>query len=916
MTSTSQIPSGPGDGSPRWYALAADQVTGELDVDPTKGLTSATAARRLASDGPNALPAERGVPGWRRFLDQYAAYMQIILVIAAVLSLAIGEWSTGVVLLLLTVFNAVVGLRQEGKAESAMNALKSLTKQTARVRRDGVESVVDVEEVVLGDIVLITAGDNVAADGRILEAASLSIDESALTGESTPASKESDPIDAADLGPGDQRNMAFMNTPVTHGSGTMVVTARGADAEVGKIAGMLATSTKEQSPLTKQLNTLTLWIGAAALVTMVVMFALGLSRGVSADSLFITAVALAIAAIPTALPTVLQVILSAGAKELAAQNAIVKDLTSVETLGSTSAINSDKTGTLTMNQMTVVELVDPVDRYTISGIGYGLDGNVQHAAGTSGSLDDAVVPFVIANDAKLVNGTVVGDPTEGALLVLAHKAGLDIEGSRERYPRLATLPFDPTYKLMATFNSATDSTGNPIVRCFVKGAAPAVMGRTATALAAGASVAWDGDLQTRAEDAVVRMEGEGQRVMAAAVRDLDPAAFDADGDLLSWVVDLEMASLVAMVDPPREASMAAVHEAQRAGIRVRMVTGDDVTTGAAIAAQLGIPGEAMLGSDFAALSDEERLARIDDIGVVGRVAPEHKVLLVKTLRTKGDVVAMAGDGVNDAPAIKTADIGIAMGSGTQVSKNASRMILSDDNYATILRAVRGGRMVYDNLNKFVRFVILELVAYVITFLGASILDIAGGQPFSPSQILYINFLVNAPLGVMLGMDHEAPGLMDRTPRPRDASIMTTGLVVTAGLVGLFMAATTLSLISIGTHHFHSVDVGKSMGLTAFSLLLVAGAFQARSVTATALTTETFDNRNLNWTALIEIFLAVAITQMDVLRTVFGTVDLTMRQWSMALVPAIVLFFLWELGKLVARHRAGRTDRVVPLAASD
>ena len=342
----------------RPYALTADEVAKRFDVDPDRGLDTVKAAALLQADGPNALPAEAGVPGWRRFLDQYKAYMQIILLIAAVLSLAIGEWSTGAVLILLTVFNAVVGLRQEGKAESAMNALKSLTKQTARVRRGGVESAIPVEEVVIGDVVLITAGDNVAADGRIIEANSLSIDESALTGESTPASKETDTLGDAEIGAGDQKNMAFMNTPVTHGSGTMLVTARGADAQVGKIAGMLASSTKEQSPLTKQLNTLTLWIGVAALATMIVMFVLGLSRGQSADSLFITAIALAIAAIPTALPTVLQVILSGGAKELAGENAIVKDLTSVETLGSTSAINSDKTGTLTMNQMTAVELVD------------------------------------------------------------------------------------------------------------------------------------------------------------------------------------------------------------------------------------------------------------------------------------------------------------------------------------------------------------------------------------------------------------------------------------------------------------------------------------------------------------------------------------------------------------------------------
>ena len=903
MTATQQGTTDTGAGTERWYALTPDEVAEKLGVDPATGVAATTATQRLQTDGPNALPAEKTVPGWRRFLDQYAAYMQIILLIAGVLSLAIGEWSTGAVLLLLTVVNAVVGLRQEGKAESAMNALKSLTRQTARVRRDGVESAIPIEEVVLGDVVLITAGDNVAADGRIIQASALSIDESALTGESTPASKEATTLADEEVGPGDQKNMAFMNTPVTHGSGTMLVTARGADAQVGKIAGMLASATKEKTPLTKQLNTLTLWIGAAALGTMVVMFSLGLSRGQSADTLFITAIALAIAAIPTALPTVLQVILSAGAKELAGQNAIVKDLASVETLGSTSAINSDKTGTLTMNQMTAVELVDAVDRYTISGIGYELEGKVHHAAGSSTSLDDAVIPYLIASDAKLVDGKVVGDPTEGALLVLAHKAGLDIEASRDTLPRLATLPFDPTYKLMATFNSAKDASGHDVVRCFVKGAAPAVMNRAATARSAGSSVPWDESLKQRAEDAVTRMEGQGQRVMAAAVRDLDPATFDAEGDLLGYVTDLEMASIVAMVDPPREASLKAVHDAQQAGIRVRMVTGDDVTTGAAIAGQLGIPGEAMLGTDFAALSDEERLARIDDIGVVGRVAPEHKVLLVQTLRKKGDVVAMAGDGVNDAPAIKSADIGIAMGTGTQVAKNASRMILSDDNYATIVRAVRGGRKVYDNLNKFIRFVILELVAYIITFLGASILNIAAGQPFSPSQILYINFFVNAPLGVTLGMDQEAVGLMTRKPRPRDASIMTTGLLTTAGLVGLFMAVTTLGLISYGTHHFGDVAIGTSMGVTAFSLMLITAAFEARSVTATAVATETFDNRNLNWTALGEFVLAVLITQMDVLRRLFGTVELTMRQWSLALVPAVLLFFLWELGKVIARREA-------------
>ena len=895
----------------RWWALSAGDIAARFGVDPESGLPAARAAELLQKDGPNTLPAEKTAPGWRRFLDQYRAYMQIILLIAAVVSLAIGQWNTGLVLIGLTVFNAVTGLRQEGKAESAMNALKSLMKLTARVRRDGVESEIPAEEVVLGDVVLLTAGDNVAADGRIVAASSLDIDESALTGESVPASKTTDALADTDLGPGDRTNMAFMNTPVTHGSGVMIVTARGADAEVGKIAGMLAATAKEQTPLTRQLNTMTLWIGAAALITMIVMFALGLSRGQNAESLFITAIALAIAAIPTALPTVLQVILSAGAKELAAEKAIVKDLVSVETLGSTSAINSDKTGTLTMNQVTVVEVVDPVDRYTVTGIGYGLDGQVKHAVGTSLSIDDAILPYIITNDAKLEEGKVVGDPTEGALLVLGHKAGLDIEGSRERYPRLATLPFDPVYKFMAAFTSATDASGAKVVRCFVKGAAPAVFDQTTSALANGEAVAWDDALKKKADDAVARMAGEGHRVMAAAVRDLDPAAFDPEGDLLGYVQDLQLTSIVAMVDPPREESKAAVAAAQRAHVRVRMVTGDDVTTGAAIAKQVGIPGEAILGTEFAAMSEPERLRRIEDIGVVGRVAPEHKVLLVETLRKKGDVVAMTGDGVNDAPAIKAADIGIAMGSGTEVAKNAGRMILSDDNFATIVRAVEKGRSVYDNLNKFIRFVMIELAAYIITFLGASILNIAAGEPFSAAQILYINFLVNAPLGIALGMDKETPGLMERAPRPRDATIMTRGLLTTAGLVGLFMAVTTLALISYGTTHYGSAAAGTSIGLTAFSLMIVAASFQARSVTDSALTEETFDNRQLNWTVVAEIVLAILITQMDMMRRIFGTEQITAGQWLLALLPALALFFLWEVGKLVARRGTEPVDRPVP-----
>ncbi|MFD0263072.1 cation-translocating P-type ATPase [Kitasatospora indigofera] len=892
---------------PDWYARSPEEVAHLLGVDPETGLTGARVAEQLAAHGPNALPEEQPRPALLRFLDQYRSYMQIILVAAAVVSFAIAQWSTAILLVALTLLNAVVGLRQEGKAASAMNALKSMMKNTARVRRDGAESEIPAEELVPGDVVLVTAGDQVPADGRIVRASALQIDESALTGESTPAGKDTAVPPGAKLGPGDQTDMAFMNTPVTHGSGVLIVTGTGADTELGRISGMLSATAKEESPLTRELNNLTLWIAGAAGLTMIVMFALGRSRGQAWDTLFIAAVSLAIAAIPEALPTVTQVILSVGSLNLAERNAIVKELPSVETLGFTSAINSDKTGTLTMNQVTVVEVISPTDRYTVSGTGYGLDGRIHHAAGSAAGIEDTILPFLVAGDATLVEGTVVGDPTEGALLVLGHKAGLDVEGTRGRMPRLATLPFDPGYKLMATFHSAKDDAGRPVVRCFVKGAAPAVMSRAVSALAAGETVPWEGELSRRAQEQVERMGGEGRRVMAAAARDLDPADFDPEGDLLALVTGLRMTGLVGMVDPPRAESKAAVASAQAAHIRVRMVTGDDVTTGAAIARQLGIPGEAVLGADFAAWPEQEQRARIEGIGVVGRVAPEHKVLLADTLKKNGEVVAMTGDGVNDAPAIKAADIGIAMGSGTDVAKNAARMILSDDNFATIVFAVKEGRKLYDNLTKYVRFVLLLLVTFVLTFLGATLFNIAAGEPFPPPQVLWIHFVVNAPFGFALGFDQESPGLMRRTPRPRGESVLTRPLLITVGLAGLALTVLLLALIKLGENHFGSVHIGSSMAFTAFALCLIVAAFECRSETESALRTTTFDSKQMNLAALSEFLLAVLVTQVDGFRRILGTAEINLRQFGWALLSAVVFLALWELGKALARR--GRTAAV-------
>jgi Ca2+-transporting ATPase len=434
------------------------------------------------------------------------------------------------------------------------------------------------------------------------------------------------------------------------------------------------------------------------------------------------------------------------------------------------------------------------------------------------------------------------------------------------------------------------------------------MARAATALSGGTSVAWDARLSDEGREQMERMEGEGRRVMAAATRDLDASAFDPHGDLLGYVTELQVTSLVGMVDPPRDESRDAVASAQAAHIVVRMVTGDDVTTGAAIAKQVGIPGEAILGAEFADLSEEERLARIDDIGVVGRVAPEHKVLLADTLKKKGYVVAMTGDGVNDAPAIKAADIGIAMGSGTEVAKNAGRMILSDDNFATIVFAVEQGRKIYDNLTKYIRFVLILLVVFVLTFLGASLFNIANGEPFNPGQVLWIHFIVNAPFGFALGFDRETPGLMGRRPRPRGESVLTRPVIVTVGLAGLAITIGLLSLIQYGTSHFGSEQIGNSIAFTAFALCLIVAAVECRSQTESVLTVDTFDSKQMNWAMIGEFVLAVLVTQMDVFHRLLGTVDINLRQFGWALVPAVALLLLWELGKLIARRAAAGRSR--------
>src|SRR4051794_9054955 len=589
-------------------AAAATEVARDLDVDPERGLSSEEAARRLSRFGPNMLAGGKKEPGWRAFLRQYEDFMQLILLGAALVNqLVTGDAGTTVVLAGLTVFNAVIGLRQESKAEESVKALSQMMKTIARVRRDGQAIEIDAGELVPGDVVLVEAGNRVPADGRVTLAATLEIEEAALTGESLPVGKTAEPVPGKDIPLGDRICMAYMNTSVTRGRGEMIVTATGMDTEIGHIADMLANTETSKTPLQRQLDSLSKIIASIAAVALVVVVLLGLAQGQSFDTLFITGVALAVAAIPTGLPAVVTALLSMGTREIARRNAIVKRLPAVETLGSTSAICSDKTGTLTLNKMTAREIVIPgQNRYTVTGEGYSVVGEIKHVGGMRYDLDPYLLPMVLCADAVLDGESLIGDPTEGALIVLGAKGGLDIAETRSALPRVAEIPFDSDYKFMATFHEMSGADGSPILRCYVKGAPDVLISRS-TSLRNP-----DGTLQPLtatnqhvALEANDRIANAGERVMVVAQRDLPRDTPLADGGaLLDLVQDLTLLAMVGIVDPPRAEAKAAISECRDAGIRVRMITGDHATTAGAIAAELGIEGRAVTGAEFAAMDDE------------------------------------------------------------------------------------------------------------------------------------------------------------------------------------------------------------------------------------------------------------------------------------------------------------------------
>ncbi len=907
MTAAARTTAAPASGAAAataWHALTPDEALKQQGVDVEHGLTTAEADARRAKVGSNTFTEAKKASKVQQFTRQYADPMQLVLLVAGVICLFLpGQFYTGVFLLLLTVFNAWMAMNQEGKAEASASALQSMMVVKVKVRRNGDLAEIPMEQLVPGDIVNIEAGDLVPADARILTAATLEIDESALTGESVPTPKQVDGV-AADAALGDRVDMAFMNCQVTRGAGTILVTTTGMATEVGHISGMLDATGIEKTPLTKQLDALTNQILIIAGISLVISIGLGLYRGVQAQELFLSAVAFAVAAIPTALPAVTTAILSKGSQTLAATGAIMKRLRSVETLGSTSALNSDKTGTLTLNQMTAVQMATTSGRYAITGDGYSTIGQISHAGGQSDvPLEPYLLPMALCADAEVRDGGLVGDPTEGALVVLAAKGGVDPALTRERYPRVATLPFDAAYKMMATFHKMTDARGKDVIRGYIKGAPDQLLARAVGVLGPNGSLVPIAKVRDNYLAENERLGTQGLRVMATGQKDFDPKTFDPNADLLPAIDGLTLLAIVGIVDPPRPAAKAAIAEAKAAGIQVRMITGDHAVTAEAIAHQLGIEGRAITGADFRAMSDDEAMRQIDGIGVIARVSPEDKVHLVDILRLKGHVVGMTGDGVNDAPALKKADIGIAMGiTGTEVSKQAAVMILTDDNYATIVKAVGLGRAVYDNLLRFIRFQMAGLFGFIATFLGSSLLNILGGIPFLPLQTMWLNFTVNVFQAIGLGYGKPREGLMAVPPRPKEQKIIPPRLMRWLVFCGLVMAAGTLGVLAWGDANFGDA-IARTMGVTTFSLFRLFSSLETADESESLFSGSILGNRPLLIATGLSVLTIILATELGFLQKILGTVSLTPDQWAICLLVALSLIVVEE-GRKLLKIRTG------------
>ena len=865
-----------------WHALPTMEVIDRLASDATQGLAATNAAQRLAAHGSNHLAEKPPRPAWLKFLDQFKSLLVVILLGAAVLAGVIGDLKDAVVIAIVVLLNASLGFFQEYRAEAALAALKNMLAPTARVRRDGNIRLIEAVDLVPGDILLLEAGDRIPADARVLSAHSVEVAEAALTGESHAVAKLPDPV-AEKSALAERHDMVFMNTVVTRGRLEAIVTATGMHTEMGRLAGLLAETAEGETPLQRQLDSLGKRLALIACGVVALMFGFGLMRGDPLVQTAMTAIALAVAAIPEGLPAVVTVTLALGMHRMAKHHAIVKKLAAVETLGCTTVICSDKTGTLTLNQMTARALYCHGRRHPVSGEGYGAEGGIDGQS-ASGDLRDVLLPAALCVDARIRDGRLIGDPTEGALLALATKAGLDADALLEHLPRIAEIPFDSANKFMATFHHD----GDRVLLC-LKGAPDVLLARAALDEASRAGFTAENEA----------LANEALRVLALASRDIPAADFDPSGDLLPWVNDLTLHALVGIIDPPRAEAREAISICNAAGIQVKMITGDHRVTAAAIARELGLSGETHEGRELDGLPRNEIAALVEKSAVFARVAPEHKMRIVEALQALGYVVAMTGDGVNDAPALKKADIGVAMGiTGTEVTKEAATLVLTDDNFASIVRAVEEGRTIYDNIVKFVRFQLSTNIGAILTVLGAPFLGFA--TPFTAIQILWVNIIMDGPPAMTLGIEPARPGIMRDRPRATDASILSWERMWRIGLYGLTMAVGTLAMYAWGLTTPGEEAKATTLAFTTFVLFQVFNIFNARTEHGSTFNRQFFSNGKL-WLALMAVLiLQVVAVHWAPAQAVFDTVDLTAFEWGISVLVASTTLFLEEGRKLFMR----------------
>jgi Ca2+-transporting ATPase len=885
-----------------WHALSVDEVTGRLDVEVSAGLSAAEVAARQQRYGPNALQAEPSPPWWKLMLDQFTDGLILVLIGAAILSFAIGEIEEAVFIVVLLVFNGVLGFWQERQAQQSLAAIQAMVVPHARVRRGGVVSEVPADQLVPGDVLLLEAGDTVPADGRLVVAARLAVAEAALTGEAVPVDKGVAAVEAG-TALADRTDMVFTQTAVTAGRAEVLVTAIGADSEIGKLAQLMAAVEPEPTPLQKQTAQLGRRLAMIAGVAVLLLIIIGLARGVAFHKLVVHAIALAVAAIPEALPATVTVTLAVGMSRLAKRQAVVKRLHAVETLGSTSVICSDKTGTLTLNQMTVHTVVRDGEQLAVHGEGYSFDGRIA-ASDIDRPLPEMrqlAAALALCNDAVIQDArTCIGDPTEGALVVLAAKAGVDVDGARTRFRRVAEVPFDSTTKYMATFHEDGGGEHPGQLLICAKGAVESVLERVdRIADRDGTSRPLAEADRERIRTAVDGLAGSGQRVLAAAGDWRPQDDVPLQENMSGAATGLVFLGLVGIVDPPRAEARDAITAAHQSGIEVKMITGDHPTTAHAIAESLGITGDVARGADIEDIDDAQLAARVTDIGVFARVAPEHKLRIVRALQSHELVVSMTGDGVNDAPALEQADIGVAMGiTGTEVSKEAADMILMDDNFATILSAVREGRTIYENIVKFVRFQLSTNLSAIGTVLVTAIFGLVA--PFTTIQILWVNLICDGPPALALGVDPPRPQAMEEPPRPRSAQILPAARLRVLIWLAAVMGACTLGVVG-WAHHRYGSGVASTMGWTTFVLAQLFNVFNARAEHTSAFR-GMFSNSKLVWAVGAVVVAQLAIVHVAWLRSFFDASYLSGGQFVICLVLGSVVLWLEELRKIVVARR--------------